>query len=100
MAIGSGIFLIVIGAIASFAINDSIEAFDLGLIGFICMGAGVLAIIVSLIANAQRSNTSHRVINEQPAQGQQPQGGQAQGQGGSQGGQSQGNAGQGGQPSA
>lgn len=59
MAIGSGIFLIVVGAILAFAVNTSVEAVDLAVIGYICMGAGVLAIILSLIINAQRSNSAH-----------------------------------------
>lgn len=65
MAIGTGIFLIVIGAIAAFAVNDSIEAVDLTMVGYICMAAGVVAIIVSLIVSAQRSHTSHREVREQ-----------------------------------
>ena len=65
MAIGTGIFLIVIGAIAAFAVNDSIEAVDLTMVGYICMAAGVVAIIVSLIVSAQRSHTSHREIRDQ-----------------------------------
>ncbi|WP_062305671.1 DUF6458 family protein [Demequina subtropica] len=65
MALGTGIFLIVVGAIAAFAINDSVDAVDLVMIGWICMGAGVVAIIVSLIANQQRSNTTHREIRDE-----------------------------------
>ncbi|BDZ62523.1 hypothetical protein Lsed01_00822 [Demequina sediminis] len=65
MALGSGIFLIVIGAIAAFAVRDSVDAVDLTMIGYICMAAGVVAIIVSLIANQQRSNTTHREIRDE-----------------------------------
>jgi len=59
MALGSGIFLIVVGAILAFAVNDSVDSVDLAMIGYICMGAGVLAIIISLVANVQRSNSTH-----------------------------------------
>ena len=65
MALGSGIFLIVIGAIAAFAVDDAIEGVDLGMIGYICMAAGVVAIVISLIANQQRSNTSHTEIRDE-----------------------------------
>ncbi|SEJ08389.1 DUF6458 family protein [Demequina mangrovi] len=65
MALGTGIFLIVIGAIATFAIDDSIDAVDLGTVGWICMAAGAVAITVSLVANAQRSNTTHREIRDE-----------------------------------
>ena len=65
MALGSGIFLIVIGAIAAFAVSDVIDGVDLAMIGYICMAAGVVAIVVSLIANRQRSHTTHREIRDQ-----------------------------------
>ena len=65
MAIGSGIFLIAVGAILTFAVGDSVDAVDLGLIGWILMGAGVLGILISLIVNAQRSNTTHHEVKEE-----------------------------------
>lgn len=65
MAIGSGIFLIAIGAIMAFALNESVEAVDLELVGFILMGAGVVGIIISLIVTRQRANTSHIEVKEQ-----------------------------------
>ncbi|WNB85700.1 DUF6458 family protein [Cellulomonas sp. ATA003] len=64
MGIGGGIFLIVVGAILAFAVSDSVEGVDLAMIGYICMGAGVLALIIALVVNAQRSNTSHREVVE------------------------------------
>lgn len=64
MALGSGIALLTIGAILAFAVRESVEAVDMILIGYICMGAGVLAIILSLILNGQRSNTSHTEVVE------------------------------------
>ncbi|MFD1717700.1 DUF6458 family protein [Georgenia deserti] len=59
MGIGAGIFLLVVGAILSFAVADRIEGVDLIMVGYICMGAGVLALIIALIVNAQRSRTRH-----------------------------------------
>ena len=75
MAIGSGIFLIAIGAILAFALNESVDAVDLQLVGWILMGAGVLAVIISLVVNAQsrkrttvtESRTSPQVEPQQPA---------------------------------
>ena len=64
MGIGGGIFLIVVGAILAFAISDSVDAIDLAMIGYICMAAGVLALIISLVMHAQRTNTSHREVIE------------------------------------
>ena len=79
MAIGSGIFLIALGAVLAFALNESVDAIDLELVGWILMGAGVLAVIISLIVSAQsrkrttvtESRTSPQV-DQQPAAGQPP----------------------------
>lgn len=49
MGIGSGIALIVIGAILSFAINLENAWVDLDLIGYILMGAGVVVFLISLV---------------------------------------------------
>jgi hypothetical protein len=64
MGIGSGIFLLVVGAILAFAVRDSWDVVDLTVVGYICLGAGVLALIVSLVMNNQRANTSHREVVE------------------------------------
>ena len=64
MGIGGGIALIVIGAILAFGVRDSIDAIDLTMIGYILMAAGVLAIILSIVFNAQRTNTTHREVIE------------------------------------
>ncbi|ROR73104.1 DUF6458 family protein [Bogoriella caseilytica] len=59
MGIGIGIFLIALGAILTFAVSDPIQGVDVTMIGYICMGVGALALVIALIINAQRSNTSH-----------------------------------------
>jgi uncharacterized sodium:solute symporter family permease YidK len=64
MGIGGGIGLMVIGAILAFAVKDSISGVDLVMIGYICIAAGALAIILSLVLNAQRSTTTHREVIE------------------------------------
>jgi hypothetical protein len=62
MGIGGGIFLIVVGAILSFAVRDSWDVVDLTMIGYICMAAGAIALIIALVMNRQRTNTSHTVV--------------------------------------
>ncbi len=74
MGIGLGIFLIVVGAILAFAVQDSISGVDLTMIGYICLGAGLLALIIALIVNAQRANTSHRTVVERRDDGLPPSG--------------------------
>lgn len=65
MYIGGGIFLLVVGAILAFAVNDSsVGSVDLSVIGWICMGGGALAILLSLVLANQRSNTSHTEVVE------------------------------------
>lgn len=61
MALGTGIFLIVVGAILAFAVRDSIDAIDLTMVGYIMLAAGVVAIIISLVVNAQNRKTTHVV---------------------------------------
>ncbi len=64
MAIGTGIFLMVVGAILTFALNTSIEVVNLDAVGWICMIAGAAAIIISLVVNSQASRTTYREIRE------------------------------------
>jgi hypothetical protein len=56
MGIGGGIGLMVIGAILAFAVKASISGVDLTMIGYICLAAGALALILTLILHAQRPN--------------------------------------------
>ena len=62
MALGTGIFLIVVGAILTFALNESVDAVNLELVGWIFMIAGALAIIISLIVSSQARNTKHTAV--------------------------------------
>ncbi|MCA0292711.1 MAG: DUF6458 family protein [Actinobacteria bacterium] len=55
MWVGLGIFLLVVGAILSFAVRDSIDAVDLTMIGYILMGGGALAVLLSLIMGSRRT---------------------------------------------
>lgn len=64
MYIGGGIALLVVGAVLSFAVTDSISGVDLTVLGYICMAGGALAIILSLVLQQQRNNTSHRQVVE------------------------------------
>lgn len=62
MGIGTGIFLIVVGAILAFAVTPDVwEVVNLNIVGYICIGAGILALIMGIVYNQQRSHTSHRV---------------------------------------
>jgi uncharacterized protein DUF6458 len=72
MGVGTGIFLLVLGGILAFGVRDQWEAMDLTAIGYICMAAGALAIVLALVLNRQRANTSHTEYVERRETGNPP----------------------------
>ncbi|MBS3179403.1 MULTISPECIES: DUF6458 family protein [unclassified Pseudoclavibacter] len=72
MGYGSGIALIVIGAILAFAINIDLDGFvDLKTIGYILMGAGAVVFIISLVTALRRkqsTSTTRKVIDPNTGQ--------------------------------
>jgi len=64
MGIGTGIFLLVVGGILSFGVRNRFDAVDLTAIGYICMAGGALAIILALVMQRQRANTTHSAYIE------------------------------------
>ncbi len=55
MGYGLGVFLLALGLILVFAVQDAIEAVDLRMVGWIMAAAGVLVIaIIALQTNARR----------------------------------------------
>ena len=49
MSIGASIFLLVVGAILTFAVNVSTEGFNINTVGIILMVAGVVGLLLSLL---------------------------------------------------
>lgn len=64
MRYGPGIALILIGAIVAFALNFSVTGVDLHLIGYICIGVGVLALILALVSQTQATHTANKQVIE------------------------------------
>src|SRR5829696_8959752 len=65
MYIGGGIFLLVVGAILAFGVTDQqIGALDVAVVGWVMMGGGILAIVLSLMLQQQRANTTHTEVVE------------------------------------
>ena len=59
MGYGLGVFFIAAGLILALAIQDRVEAIDLGLVGWILTGAGVIIVLITAIqANARRRSTT------------------------------------------
>ena len=73
MYIGLGIFLIVVGAVLTFALHASVSGIDLATVGWICMVAGVLAILLSLVVTRRATTgggySARRVSHTDPATG-------------------------------
>lgn len=68
MGIGLGIVLLVLGAILAFAVQvEPIYGIDMQMIGYILMAAGVLALLLGLVINTQRTNTTHREVIDRNA---------------------------------
>ena len=76
MYVGLGIFLLVVGAILSFAVKDSLNSIDLTMIGYIMMGGGALALLMSILMGQQARTraggySSTRVTRTDPNTGTQ-----------------------------
>jgi len=72
MSIGSGIALVVIGAILSFTLNVSTSVIDLALVGNILMGAGAVIFILGIIALVRKRRSVETVsAGIDPENGQQ-----------------------------
>ena len=63
MGIGIGIVLIVIGAILLWAVQVDIPLFSDDTLGIILIVTGILAVILALVMNAQRTRTKHTQEN-------------------------------------
>ncbi|HET9860854.1 MAG TPA: DUF6458 family protein [Nocardioidaceae bacterium] len=59
MGVGVGVVLLVLGAIIFFALETEIPFMETETLGVILMVAGVIAIILALVMNQQRSRTKH-----------------------------------------
>ena len=54
MALGTGIFLLALGAILAFAVDVELSGLDLRLVGWILMAAGALGVLLELVVWAPR----------------------------------------------
>jgi hypothetical protein len=58
MQIGTSIFLIALGAILKFAVEDAIAGVELATIGVILMVAGVIGLLISLFLMSQARDSA------------------------------------------
>ena len=57
MRIGGSVFLLAIGAILAFAVNDRVQDVDLTAVGYIVMAAGLIGLAWSLYLTSRTSRT-------------------------------------------
>ena len=64
MSIGLGIFLFVVGAIVTFALNVTVDWIDLDLVGYLLMGAGIIITIIGIAMLVRRRSaiTTERTV--------------------------------------
>lgn len=65
MLVTLGIILLVLGAVVTFAIDVAVEGVDLLAVGYILMGAGVLALIAAAIRGAGWMSMSNRSMRSE-----------------------------------
>jgi predicted membrane channel-forming protein YqfA (hemolysin III family) len=63
MSIGASIFLLVVGAILTFAVNVTTEGFNINTVGIILMVAGVIGLLLSLLFWSSFSPYRRRTVN-------------------------------------
>ena len=66
MSIGASIFLLVIGAILTFAVNVSTEGFNINTVGIILMVAGVVGLLLSVLFGSSFSPYRRRTVAPYP----------------------------------
>lgn len=63
--LGGPIVLIVLGLIAALAVQDRISGVDLGLIGWIVAGAGLLWLLLEMLLHRPRAQVTHETTSVQ-----------------------------------
>jgi Domain of unknown function (DUF6458) len=66
MRIGSGIFLIVVGAILTFATHVTVSGLDLRVVGWILMIGGAILLVLSLMLFESAPYRRRRIVEEEP----------------------------------
>ncbi len=65
MGIGASIFLLAVGAILAFAVqNQNVAGLSIPVIGYILMAAGLLGLVLTLVIWGPRSRRSDTVVEE------------------------------------
>ncbi len=66
MTIGTSLFLLAVGAILKFAVEDSVSGVDLGTVGVILMVVGIVGLILSFFYLSTRDRRAATVVEREP----------------------------------
>jgi hypothetical protein len=66
VGIGTGIFLIAVGAILRYGVEDSVNGIDLPVIGLILMIVGVIGLAISLLYMTMWSRRGRDIDRDRP----------------------------------
>jgi vacuolar-type H+-ATPase subunit I/STV1 len=66
MSIGLGVFLVVVGAILTFAVDASVDFVNLDMVGYILMAGGAVVILLGLVFTLRKRKVSAttRTVND------------------------------------
>lgn len=64
MGIGTSIFLLAVGAILTFAVQDAISGVDLATVGWILMGCGVVGLLITMLVADRFGRGGDTVVRE------------------------------------
>lgn len=70
MGIGVGVFLLAVGAILTFAVEYEVAGVNIDVVGWILMGAGLLAVLLSLLVFGPRRRA--RAVTERTTYDDEP----------------------------
>jgi len=71
MGIGTGIFLFVVGAVLTFALNFEVTWINLDMVGYLFMGAGAIVFLISLVLVLRKRSSTETVRHVGPTGGEQ-----------------------------
>lgn len=68
MSVGLGVFLVAFGAILSFAVSDRLAGVNLVMVGYICMAAGLVTVVLSFVIAGQRRRSDTTLVERREYQ--------------------------------
>ena len=64
MGIGASVFLLAVGAILGFAVDDQVQGVNVSMIGYILMAAGLIGLFMTTVIFGRRDTVANGVATE------------------------------------